>query len=266
MSVYIEWPEDREPSRDPAELSGEPPILWLHDPGTRNALTPGALSEVGACVAALCKAGRPILLTGRGPAFCSGFDLKLCRDDPSALSELLHRLHHVIATLKAATVPVVIAAHGAAVAGACAMFGGADYVVTNASAKIGYPVVRIGLSPAVSAPFLSHQVAASTMRRLMLDASLIDGRQALDIGLVHECVATPDEVLPAAKAAARLLASKPRDAFAATKRLLLEIEGGRQESIAYPPAEGWSSRGLAISLASADTNETRTRLAALSFK
>ncbi len=266
MTVYIEWPEDREPSRDPATLSGEPPILWLHDPAVRNALTPTALDELAKCTATLSNAGHPIVIAGRGSAFCSGFDLKLCRDDPGALAELLHRLHHVIGMLKSANVPVVIAAHGAAVAGACAMFGGADYVVTDANAKIGYPVVRIGLSPAVSAPFLSHQVAASTMRRLMLDASLINGRQALEVGLVHECVATPEEVLPAAMAAARNLISKPPVAFAATKNLLREIEALQQESNANPPAEGWASRGLSVSLATANTDETRTRLASLPLK
>jgi enoyl-CoA hydratase/carnithine racemase len=260
------YPEDGVPWNDPAEFLLEPPIIWFDDVGTRNALTPKGLDDLAMNIACLLKDDRPIVIAGRGPAFCSGFDLKLCRDDPGALAELLHRLHHVISLLKSASVPVVIAAHGAAVAGACAFFGGADYVVTDANAKLGYPVVRIGLSPAVSAPFLSHQVAASTMRRLMLDASLIDGRQAFECGLVHECVATPEEVLAAAMAAARNLASKPRDAFAATKKLLLEIEASQQDSVASPPSQGWPSRGLAISLASADTNETRTCLAALSFK
>lgn len=266
MTSYIEYPEDREPLRNPKALKGEVPILWLHEPTTRNALTPRILDELALNVAHLLKDGRPILLAGRGPAFCSGFDLKLCRDDPGALTELLHRLHDIIATLKAATVPVVIAAHGAAIAGACALFGGADYVVTDANAKLGYPVVRIGLSPAVSAPFLSHQVAASDMRRLMLDASLITGRHALDIGLIHECVSTPDEVLPAALTAAKLLGSKPPGAFAATKRLLLEVEAAQQDIAAYPPSEGWPSRGRAISVASADTDETRDRLAKLALK
>lgn len=266
MSVYILYPEDREPGKDPADFSLEPPVIWFDDVGTRNALTPKGLDDLALNIACLLKDDRPIVIAGRGPAFCSGFDLKLCRDDPGALAELLHRLHHVIGMLKSANVPVVIAAHGAAVAGACAMFGGADYVVTDANAKIGYPVVRIGLSPAVSAPFLSHQVAASTMRRLMLDASLINGRQALEVGLVHECVATPQEVLPAAMAAARNLISKPPIAFAATKNLLREIESLQQESIAYPPPEGWATRGLSVSLATANTDETRTRLASLPLK
>ncbi len=241
-------------------------ILWLDRPDVRNAMTPHMLLDLRAQVEKLKNASRPLVLAGTGDCFCAGFDLKLCRDDPGALTELLHCLHGAITALKSATVPVVIAAHGAAVAGACALFGGADYVVTDAFAKLGYPVVRLGLSPAVSAPFLSPQVAAGVMRRLMLDPGLISGGEALRVGLVHECVATPAEVLPAAMAVAGLLASKPEGAYAATKRLLFEIESSHQQAVAPPPSEGWPARGLATSLASAASEETRSRIAKLALK
>ncbi|MBY0458098.1 MAG: HDOD domain-containing protein, partial [Gemmataceae bacterium] len=41
--------------------------------------------------------------------------------------------------------PIVLAAHGAAIAGGCALLGGADVVITHHEAKIGYPVVRLGI-------------------------------------------------------------------------------------------------------------------------
>lgn len=266
MDVWTDWPEDREPWRPEAELQAEVPIIWLARPDVRNAMTPSMLLDLREQVEKLQRAGRPIVLAGKGDCFCAGFDLKLCRDDSGALAELLHGLHNVIATLKSATVPVVIAAHGAAVAGACALFGGADYIVTDANAKLGYPVARLGLSPAVSAPFLSPQVAAGVMRRLMLDPGLINGEEALRAGLVHQCVASPGDVLSAAIAAAKLLASKPRDAYAATKRLLVEIEAAHQDETSPPPGIGWPARGLDVSLASASSDETRARLAKLSLK
>lgn len=266
MNAWIDWPEDREPWRPEQELRAEVPILWLDRPEVRNAMTPKMLLDLRGQVEKLTNANRAIVLAGKGDSFCAGFDLKLCRDETGALAELLHCLHHAIAALKAAPVPVVIAAHGAAVAGACALFGGADYVVTDATAKLGYPVVRLGLSPAVSAPFLAPQVAAGLMRRLMLDPGLISGEEALRVGLVHECVATPADVLPAALAAAKLRASKPRDAYVATKRLLIEIEAEQQRETSPPPAAGWALRGLDVSLASANTDETRARLAKLPLK
>lgn len=266
MNAWIDWPEDRHPHYPAEALAGEVPIVWLHNPESRNAMTPDLLADLQRCIRTLAEGGHPILLAGKGPCFSAGFDLKLCRDNPSVLTELLCYLHNVIAAMRAASVPIVIAAHGAAVAGACALFGGADYIVTDATSKIGYPVVRFGLSPAVSAPFLSQQIVAGQARQLMLDPSLISGEEALRVGLVHECVAVPNDVLPAAKAMARALASKPRAAFAATKDLLREIESEQQQSTAYPPTVGWPVRGLDFSLATASHDETHARIAKLTFK
>ncbi len=248
------------------ESHGAVAVLRLSRPEARNAMTPRMLHDLREQIVESDRTNCAIVLAGAGESFSAGFDLKLCRDDPGELSVLLRRLSSVIATLKTATVPVVIAAHGAAVAGACALFGGADYVIADRRAKLGYPVVRLGLSPAVSAPFLSSQISAGDMRRLMLNPGVISGQEALAIGLVHECVDSPAEVLPAAIAAAKILAAKPRVAFAATKRLLNEIEDEHQLATSPPPSAGWPARGLEISLATAASDETRSRLASLQLK
>jgi enoyl-CoA hydratase/carnithine racemase len=138
------------------------------------------------------------------------------------------------------------------------MFGGADLVVTDQAAKLGYPVTRLGLSPAVSSPFLTHQVSGSWLRRLMLDPGLISGAEAAAIGLAHVCVPTPEEVLPAALAAASELAEKPPGAIAATKAWLREIE-------AWKSSSGHAARGLAVSVATGEAPESRERIAALKF-
>lgn len=242
---------------------GEPAVVWLERPEARNALTPAMLGEVEGGVERLIVEGCPIVLAGKGECFCAGFDLKMCRDDAGALADLLRGLSRVVGVMKGAPVPVVLAAHGAAVAGACALFGGADHVVADAGAKIGYPVVRLGLSPAVSAPYLSAQVAAGVMRRLMLDHALVDGAEARRVGLVHEVVARAEDVVPAAIASARALAAKPRGAYAAMKRILNDVEAVHQACAATAPPEGWAARGLGVSLASAEQDETRERIAGL---
>lgn len=198
---------------------------------------------------------RALILAGDGDAFCSGFDLSLCRDDTTVLAGLLTHLSNAVRALRKLPMPAICAAHGAAIAGGCALLGGADFVVTDANAKLGYPVVRLGISPAVTAPFLSQALGHGRTRERLLGGSLIDGREALRLGLAHECVDRPEQVLPRALEIAHALAANPPGALAATKRWLNELDGSTDEARA--------DSALAASLSLVGSEEERSRLAAL---
>jgi enoyl-CoA hydratase/carnithine racemase len=165
------------------------------------------------------------------------------------MRSLLTGLHECIGALRSLDIPVVIAAHGAAIAGGCALLGGGDVIFTNADAKLGYPVARLGVSPAVSAPFLCNLTGAGVARARELENGLIDGRAALACGLAHECLDKPESVLDRALEAARKLASKPSHAMVATKRWLAEIAPIRL-----------ASEGLQTSLGRVGSQEERRLL------
>lgn len=198
-------------------------IITIDRPDQRNALTPEMLTDLHSAVVESNDASA-ILVRGEGKVFCAGFDLTLCKDDPhgSVMRSLLEGLSNSIVAMRNATPPVVLAAHGAAIAGGCALLGGADVVVTDPDAKLGYPVLLLGVSPAVSAPFLRLGVGDGAARRTMLDPTLISGRRAHEIGLANELADDPrDEALRIA----RDLASKPRSGLDETKRWLNELDG-----------------------------------------
>ena len=230
--------------------------ITLNRPERRNAMTPQMLADLRAAVeevAPVIRARadvRAVVLAGAGKVFCAGFDLDLCRDHPdgSVMRELLTGLSLAVASLRASGVPVVIAAHGAAIAGGCALLGGGDFVVADAGAKFGYPVVRLGISPAVNIPFVRVAMGDGPTRARTLDTRLIDGTEAHRAGLVSDLVATPDEVLPAAQAVAASLAAKPPGGLLATRRWLDELS----------PAD--AARGLAVSLALTGGAEERRLL------
>ena len=205
-------------------------------------------------IAATRGRARAIVVCGAGDVFCSGFDLALCLDDSSVLSALLRGLSTAIVTMKRHPSPIVIAAHGAAIAGGCALLGGGDVVVTNRDAKLGYPVTPLGISPAVSAPFLTAAVEGGNARARELDPRLIHGQEALRIGLAHECVATAAEVLPRAMAIASDRAAKPRCGVEATKFWLNELDGSSDSATVQ--------LALAASLGLVGSSEERERLAA----
>jgi len=204
---------------------GEVFEIVLARPEKRNALTPEMLRELLGAVRAIGPGAKCLLVTGDGSAFCAGFDLSLCKDSPdgTVMRALLTGLHECIGALRLLDIPVVIAAHGAAIAGGCALLGGGDVILTNTDAKLGYPVARLGVSPAVSAPFLRNLVGDGVARARELENHLIDGPAALACGLVHECVDKSEAVRQRALEVARNLASKPAPAMIATKRWLSEI-------------------------------------------
>jgi enoyl-CoA hydratase/carnithine racemase len=209
------------------ELEGDLATIALDRPDKRNALTPEMFSALHKALdEVLWGPARGLILAGNGRVFCGGFDLTLCLDKPGTLEILLRELSAVVTALRAFPKPVVLAAHGAAIAGGCALLAAADLVVADESAKIGYPVVPLGISPAVSAASLRLAIGDGPARERLLDPATISGREAARIGLVHDVVLTPDQVRSRANELASALAAKPPGAFRATKEWLCAIDQG----------------------------------------
>ncbi len=236
---------------------GDVRVIALDRPERRNAMTVAMLDGLNEAIGG-CAGARAVVLVGEGAVFCAGFDLKLCADDPSGrtLAALLTGLSGAVRGLRALGASVVVGAHGAAIAGGAALLGGGDVVVSDRSAKIGYPVVKIGVSPAVSAPFLGASVGGGGVRERMLDPELIDGARAHEIGLVHELV--EGDVRGRAVEIAHALAGKPRGGMVATKRWVDEI----QDSMG-PLGASAGERALAASLSIVGNDEERERLGAM---
>jgi enoyl-CoA hydratase/carnithine racemase len=235
---------------------GEIAVIALNRPEQRNALTPDMFDSLSSSLDEI--PGDPqtgaIVLAGEGKAFCGGFDLRLCLAKPGTLEILLKQLYAMISRLAALPLPLVIAAHGAAIAGGCALLSAADVVITNDSARIGYPVTPLGISPAVSGASLGASVGRGPARTRMLDPGLIGGRESVRIGLTHESQDEAELVRPRAMEVARALSCKPRWAYAATKAWLQDI------SAAGAPQNA-PDRALAASVSIAGGEEERQRLA-----
>ena len=159
------------------EKHGLVSIVSLNRPDKRNAMVPAMLDELDAKIKECAIGARALVILGEGKSFCAGFDLKQCANDPGGetMRALLTGLSTVVQTMRALEIPVVLGVHGAAVAGGCAMLGGADIVVADVQAKLGYPVVKIGVSPAVSAAFMMGSITPGAVRTRMLDTELISG-------------------------------------------------------------------------------------------
>lgn len=229
--------------------------IELARPDKRNAMLPEMLHALVTAVEST-DATTPIALTGQGKVFCAGFDLRACAEDESSglLRDLLTVLSSCVKAMRDHTSPVVLGIHGAAVAGGCALLGGADIVVCERGTKLGYPVVKIGVSPAVSSPFMLGAMRPGVVRTRLLDTQLIDAQQALRLGMVHEVCDGPETARSRCSELARSLAQKPGHGCRATKAWLNEVCAVSGEQ---------ALRSLDTSLGLTGNDEQNERLAAL---
>ncbi len=220
------------------ENSGAIANIALNDPAKRNALGLemfDALDEIIARVA-----NDPsihiVLLSGQGSAFCAGFDLAAAVNEPTLMGTFIQRLSLLNRALRRMPQVVVAAVQGAAIAGGCALLSACDFVFVSPDAKLGYPVHRIGVSPAVTIPTLSQAVGAGAARSLLMSGELIDGYQAKQLGLATHVSTTSDDAVQAARAHCVSLSAKGFQALRITKHWLNELDGSLDDEQFSAPA------------------------------
>ncbi len=208
-------------------------ILRLDRPETRNAITEPDM--VAALVSALERADtdpevRALVLTGNGPAFCSGGNIKRLREEitdsdlPPAGIEAFYRegIQRIPLAFERLEVPVIAAVNGPAIGAGCDLACMCDIRIAAESARFAESFVRLGLIPGDGgAWFLPRVVGMSKACELTFTGDPVDAAEALAIGLVSRVV--PDErLLEEALDLARRIAANPPRAVRMAKRLLRE--------------------------------------------
>ena len=214
------------------ELDGHVATVAMNDPDRRNALGLAMFDALDEAIAGVSSntAVHVVLLCGRGKSFCAGFDLTAAARDPAIMGVFIRRLSAVLRSLRRMPQPVVAAVHGAAIAGGCALVSACDLVVVSATAKLGYPVHALGVSPAVTIPTLIPAIGAGAARALLMGGALIDGAGAKRIGLAGRV--SPDDagVERDARELCGTIAAHGTNAVRATKAWLNELEGALDDT------------------------------------
>jgi methylglutaconyl-CoA hydratase len=207
-------------------------VVTLNRPERRNALSRALLAELSDRLDGLAvELGvRVLVLTGAGPTFCAGMDLKEAAD-PAASPESeqravddAHAIAHLIDQVHRFPRPTVAALQGDALAGGAGLALACDFVVAASSARVGYPEVKRGLVAAIVMHDLVRQVGDRRARQLLLGGSPIGADEAERWGLVNRVV-SPERCLAEALDLARSLIDGAPLALASTKRLLDEATG-----------------------------------------
>jgi methylglutaconyl-CoA hydratase len=202
------------------DVAGGVATITLDSPRNRNALSCALVSQLADSIdaAAAHSLARVIVLTGAGPVFCSGADLKEQREAAAEGKSVAPPLPEVVKKLWACPQPVVCRLNGLARAGGIGLLAACDFVVAPDNVTFSFTEVRLGVVPAmISVPML-RRVAAQTVHRLFLTAEVFDAGYARDIGLVDEFAAEGDVDAAVGRVVEMLMRGAPQ-ALALTKQL-----------------------------------------------
>jgi len=199
--------------------------LTLNRPEVRNAFNEDLIAELTRWAETMREPRdvRVVVLAGAGKAFCAGADVGWMRKtiqyaDRQNLEDAAVAAR-MFAALDGLPVPLVGRVHGAALGGGAGLAAVCDVVVAEERALFGFTEVKLGILPAVIAPFALAKIGRSAARELFLTGARFSAERARAIGLVH-AVVTQDELDAAVAAYVREFLTAGPEAIAAAKELI----------------------------------------------
>jgi methylglutaconyl-CoA hydratase len=207
------------------EMRGRAAWITLDAPETRNALSGALITELGAHLRTAIDddAVRVIVLTGTGPAFCAGADLKSGGGAAVAPgSSKRNPFVDILELMWDGPKPVIVAVNGHAFGGGLGLVAAADIAVSVDSAKFAFSEVRVGVIPAMISVVVLPKLGVHHGMRLFLTGETFDAARALGYGLLHRVVPAA-ELVQAVEQEASAIALGGPNAVREAKRLVRRI-------------------------------------------
>jgi enoyl-CoA hydratase/carnithine racemase len=187
--------------------------LTLNRPAQRNALSIALMEAIGEALDRIKteSAVRVVIITGAGPSFCSGHDLKELRADPSRahVEKTFALCSAMMQKIIALPQPVIAAVQGIATAAGCQLVATCDLAVAAEEAHFATPGVNIGLFCSTPMVALSRAVPRKQAMEMLLTGDPIDGPAAMRLGLVNRLAPTAQVMEEALALAAEIIAKSP---------------------------------------------------------
>src|SRR2546425_7011414 len=177
---------------------------------------------------------RVIVLGGNGKSFCAGADLKwmkrmveYSREENFEDARALGRMYLTIAKCPK---PVIARVHGAALGGGAGLVAACDIGIAVESVQFGFTEVKLGIIPAIIAPFVIARVGPGRAREFFITGERFLAPVALNIGLIQH-VAAHEQALDGLidSKISQILTSAP-GAIAAAKELIFGVAARTLES------------------------------------
>ncbi len=175
---------------------------------------------------------RAVILTGAGPAFSAGGNVKDMVDRSGMFGGAPHQIRQsyrsgiqrIPLALYNCEVPVIAAVNGPAVGAGCDVTLMCDMRVASTKAWFSESFVGLGIIPGDGGAWLlTKTLGPARAAEMALTGDRVTAEKALEWGMVNEVV-EPDQLLDAARALAGRVAKNPPNAVRMAKKLLHESQ------------------------------------------
>jgi enoyl-CoA hydratase/carnithine racemase len=223
------------------EKNGAVVTLTMNQPEVRNILTGNSAVDefVDACAQIAADTSvRAVIVTGAGPIFCAGGNLKdmqrYFRDDvaPIEIREEYRRgIQRLPLALYHLEVPTIAAVNGGAIGAGCDLACMCDIRIASDKAYFAESFIKVGLVPGDGGAWLLPRVVgASRAAEMSFTGDAVSAEEAVAYGLVSRVVAADKLLEEAHKLAARIVCN-PGPTLRLTKRLLRESQHVRLDTL-----------------------------------
>jgi len=226
------------------EVTGGVATVTLDSPANRNALSRALMNglEESLDAALADDRARLIVLTGAGPVFCSGADLKELGtgggsgQGPGGLVTILKRIWY-------SPKPVIARVAGPARAGGIGLVAACDIAVAVDTATFAFSEVRIGVIPAIISVVILPKLGPTKGMELFLTGDTFDAGEAVRLGLLNAAVPADHLDESIGRYASSILKGAP-GALAGCKRLVREVPRMALD-LAFERTSTWSAEYFA---------------------
>ncbi|MDX1379608.1 MAG: enoyl-CoA hydratase [Xanthomonadales bacterium] len=194
--------------------------LRMQRPEKKNALTGAMYASLAEAIGGDAgeRGVRVVVIAGVEGAFTAGNDLEDFLNNPPRDAEA--PVNRFITALATTDLPLVAAVDGLAVGIGTTLLLHCEQVLATGRSRFSLPFVNLGLVPENGSSLLLVQSCGyRKAAELLMLGEPFSAADALDCGIVSRLV-EPAELESEARALARKLAARPRDALRATKRLM----------------------------------------------
>lgn len=168
-------------------------VLGLNRPAARNSLSQSLVSQLNETLSAIKRNNKLRVLIVRSlvpKVFCAGADLReRLKMDSSEVPRFVSTIRNFINDIETLPTPVISAIDGFALGGGLELALATDIRIAASEAKMGLVETKLAIIPGGGGTQrLPRIVGVARAKELIYTARILDGNQAMHIGLVNEVV------------------------------------------------------------------------------
>jgi enoyl-CoA hydratase/3-hydroxyacyl-CoA dehydrogenase len=211
--------------------------ITMFRPEAMNALNKKVLTELKDAIADLRgdSTSRVVIITGEGPAFIAGADIKTMLDgDLTEVEEFTRFGQGVMNDIERLDKPVIAAINGFALGGGLELALACDIRLASTEARMGLPEVGLGIFPGFGGTQRTTRlIGKGHASELIFTGKHVSADEAMSMGLVNR-VLSPDQLLNEARSLAKRIANQGPVAVANAKTAINQaLQTGLDAGLAF---------------------------------